>query len=148
MLYSFKRTDILGPLVLGDTMITANLWKIETNVYSIQINKVSAKHRKEIKQIFKGWKETAVGFHRDGSQLFIFSKELTKDESMYKFAKQLPFPLIEEKKSGEKKPVKTQFNSTKTRKPLTSTKTCGKIRGVRSCSKCGAKGHNSRTCKK
>jgi len=133
---------------MEEIMVTANLWKIETNTYSIQVNKVKPKQRKEIKQMFKGWKETAVGFHRDGSQLFIFSKELAKDESIYKFAKQLPFPLIEEKKNGEEKPVKTQFNDTKTRKPLTSSKTYGKIKGVRSCSKCGAKGHNSRTCKK
>lgn len=133
---------------MEEIMVTANLWKIETNTYSIQVNKVKPKQRKEIKQMFKGWKETAVGFHRDGSQLFIFSKELTKDESIYKFAKQLPFPLTEEKKSGKTKPVKTQFNDTKRRKPLTSSKTCGKIKGVRSCSKCGAKGHNSRTCKK
>lgn len=128
-------------------MITASLWKVEENTYSIQVNKVNPKHRNEIKQIFKDWRETAVGFHRDGLQLFIFSKKLLQDESIYKFAKQLPFPLTEEKKSGEIKPVKTSFNNTKTRKPLTSTSACGKIKGTRTCSKCGQKGHNSRTCK-
>lgn len=129
-------------------MVTANLWKIETNTYSIQVNKVKPKERKEIKQLFKGWKETAVGFHRDGSQLFIFSKELSENENVYSFAKLLPFPLTEEKKSGQVKEIKTRFNDTKRRKTLTKTKTCGKIKGKRSCSKCGHVGHNSRTCKK
>jgi len=40
---------------MEEIMVTANLWKIETNTYSIQVNKVKPKQRKEIKQMFKGW---------------------------------------------------------------------------------------------
>ena len=131
----------------GGKMATGNLWKVESNIYSIQVSEINKKEKKEIKQIFKDWKETASGFHRDGSQLLIFSKELLEDENIYKFVKQLPFPLVEEKKNGELKTVKTRFSDTKTRKPLTSSKNHGKIKGSRSCSRCGQKGHNSRTCK-
>jgi hypothetical protein len=62
-----------------------------------------------------------------------------EDESIYKFVKQLPFPLVEEKKNGELKTVKTQFNDTKKRKPLTSSKSHGKIKGSRSCSSAAKK---------
>lgn len=128
-------------------MVTASLWKIEADTYSIQFDKVKPKERKVIFQILKDWKEVATGFHRDGSELYILSKKIVEDENIYATLKQLPFPLTEEKKSGQRKTIKTQFNSTKTRKPLTKIKSCGKIKGKRSCSKCGQIGHNSRTCK-
>lgn len=128
-------------------MVTASLWKIESNTYSIQFNKVKPKERKVIFQLLKDWKQVANGYHRDGSELFILSKKVVEDENIYKTLKELPFPLTEEKKSGQVKTIKTQFNSTKTRKTLTSSKKHAKIRGQRSCSKCGQVGHNSRTCK-
>jgi hypothetical protein len=40
-------------------MATGNLWKVETNTYSIQVSEIDKKEKKEIKQIFKDWKETA-----------------------------------------------------------------------------------------
>ena len=128
-------------------MVTVNLWKTETNTYSIQFNKVSPKQRKEIYKIVEDWKQIASGFHRDGSEVLIFSKTLETKENIYSFVKSMPFPVTEEKKSGELKTVKTKFNRTKRSKPLTKTKSSGKIKGKRSCSKCGQIGHNSRTCK-
>lgn len=128
-------------------MVTVNLWKTETNTYSIQFNKVSPKQRKEIYKIVEDWKQVASGFHRDGSEVLIFSKTLETKENIYSFVKSMPFPVTEEKKSGELKTVKTKFNRTKRSKPLTKTKSCGKIKGKRSCSKCGQIGHNSRTCR-
>lgn len=128
-------------------MVTVNLWKTETNTYSIQFNKVDSKQRKEIYKIVQNWKQTACGFHKDGSEVFIFTKTLTEEENIYNFVKNLPFPVTEEKKSGETKIIKTKFNHTKRGRPLTSSKKHAKIKGQRSCSKCGQIGHNSRTCK-
>ena len=129
-------------------MVTANMWKVETNKYSIQFNNVKRKERKVILDLLKDWEEKAVGFHPDGSELYIFSKKVSDNENIYNSLRKLPYPLTEERKNGSIKTIKTEFNDAKTRKDLTSSKTCGKIKGVRSCSKCGAKGHNSRTCKK
>jgi len=129
-------------------MVTANMWKVETNKYSIQFNNVKRKERKVILDLLKDWEEKAVGFHPDGSELYIFSKKVSDNENIYNSLRKLPYPLTEERKNGSIKTIKTEFNDAKTRKALTSSKTCGKIKGVRSCSKCGAKGHNSRTCKK
>lgn len=128
-------------------MVTANLWKIENDTYSIQFNKVRPKEKKLIFKLLSDWKETASGFHSDGSELLIFSKKVMSNENIYKSLKELPFPLVEEKKSGELKSVKTQYKDTKTSKGLTMPKKSAKIGGGRTCSRCGNKGHNSRTCK-
>ena len=128
-------------------MATASLWKVENNRYALQFNKVQPKERGVIFNFLKGWQETGSGFHRDGSEIFIFSKNLVEDEDIYRFLKDLPFPLQEEKKSGESKKVKTAFIREKPKQPLTNAKGSAKIKGKRICSRCGAAGHNTRTCK-
>ena len=128
-------------------MVTANMWKVETNTYSIQFNNVKRKERKVILELLEDWEEKAIGFHPDGSELYIFSKKVSNNENIYSSLKKLPFPLTEERKNGSLKTIKTEFNRTKTRKNLTSSKKRAKIKGQRSCSKCGQAGHNSRTCK-
>jgi hypothetical protein len=149
VLYSLEKIGLpfgLLLFLLEKKMVNATLWKTESDVYSIQFDRVKPKDKKEIKEIFKKWKQIASGFHRDGSELFIFSKKILENEDVYKFVKQLPYPVKEEKKNGETKVVKTQFNHTKSSKPLTSPKNHAKIAGGRTCSRCGQKGHNSRTC--
>ena len=148
MLYSFKGADTLGPFAFkGEKMVTANLWKIENDKYSIQFNRVKPKERKVIFEMLKDWRKVGTGFHSDGSEIFILLKEATENENVYPTLKQLPFPLTEEKKSGKITTIKTRYNSTKTRRRLTKSENRGKIKGKRSCSKCGQIGHNSRTCK-
>lgn len=128
-------------------MATASFWKVQDNKYSIQFNAVKPRERKVIVQLLKGWEEIGSGFHRNGDELFIFSRSLLEDESIYKFVKELPFDTVEMKKDGTNKVVKTK-NSKKTKtKPLTKVTKSAKIKGSRSCSKCGVTGHNSRTCK-
>ena len=128
-------------------MVTANMWKIETNTYSIQFNNVKPKERKVILNLLNDWEEKGVGFHPDGSELYIFSKKVSDNENIYSSLRNLPYPLTEERKNGSLKTIKTQFNSAKTRKTLTCSKKRAKIKGQRSCSRCGQIGHNSRTCK-
>lgn len=128
-------------------MVTANLWKIENNTYSIQFNKVNPKDKKVIFKLLNDWKETGIGFHKDGTELYIFSKTLLEEENIYNSLKHLPFPLTEEKKNGSIKTIKTKFKHTKRSTSLTKQEKSAKIKEGRSCSKCGRKGHNSRTCK-
>ena len=123
-------------------LTSASFWKIESNKYAFQFNHVKPKDRKVIFTLFKGWETTASGFHKNGTELFIFSKSLLEDESIYKFAKNIPFPTSEQKKDGTMKPVKNGRN-----KALTKSKKSATIRKQRTCSLCGQKGHNSRTCK-
>jgi hypothetical protein len=128
-------------------MVTANMWKVETNTYSIQFNNVKRKERKVILELLEDWEEKAIGFHPDGSELYIFSKKVSDNENIYSALKKLPYPLTEERKNGSLKTIKTEFNRTKTSKNLTSSKKRARIKGQRSCSRCGQIGHNSRTCK-
>jgi len=128
-------------------METVSLWKVENNRYALQFNKVKPRERSVIFSLLKGWQETGSGFHRDGSEIFIFSKDLLEDEDIYRFVRELPFPIIEEKKSGESKRVKTAFRPEKIKPPLTNAKGSAKIRGQRICSQCGVAGHNVRSCK-
>lgn len=128
-------------------MATASLWKVENNRYALQFNKVKPKERSVIFSLLKDWQETGSGFHRDGSQVLIFSKNLLEEENIYRFVRNLPFPLIEEKKTGEIKRIKTAARREDAKKSLTEQKKSAKIKGKRICSKCGEPGHNVRTCK-
>jgi hypothetical protein len=122
-------------------MANAKIWKTEEKKYSVQFSNVEPKERKTILNMFSTWREVGTGFHSDGTQLFIFSKQYGEEQHLREFLKTIPFPLIEEGKSGKIKNIKT-------RAPLTSSSKRAKIREGRTCSKCGIKGHNSRTCKK
>lgn len=128
-------------------MATASFWKVDENKYTIQFSKVKPKEKSTIFNLLNGWKEAGNGFHRDGTELFIFSKELLGDEDIYRFVKNMPFPVTEEKKNGESKKIKTLFRDTTKNKDLTSRKKYDKMSGGRICSQCGQAGHNKRTCR-
>lgn len=120
-------------------MTNAKVWKTEEQKYSVQFDNVKPKDRRTILSIFSSWKEVGSGFHKDGTEVFIFSKQYQEEESLFKFLKTIPFPLVSEGKSGKTKKVKT--------KCLTNNKKSATIHKGRTCSKCGHEGHNSRTCK-
>lgn len=124
-------------------MVVGNLWKKASDEYSIQFDNVKPREKRTILGIFRDWRSVGSGFKRDGSEVLIFSKKVGEEENIYLSLRELPFPLFEEKKSGKLVKVKTGRKSL----PLTPTKNCGKIKTSRTCSKCGVKGHNSRTCK-
>lgn len=148
MLYSLGGSNpVASYFLFGDKVAVAYLWKLDSNEYRFQINKISAKEKRNILQFFKSWNEAGSGYHKDGTETFIFSKLLNDDESIYRFAKQLPFPVVEERRNGETRQIKTQFVAPKKSKGLTTPKKSAKIGGGRTCSRCGNKGHNSRTCK-
>lgn len=128
-------------------MATATFWKVEDNKYTIQFSEVKPKEKSTIFNLLSEWNETGSGFHRDGTELFLFSKSLLENENIYKFVKSMPFPVTEEKKSGESKKIKTLHKESGQKKSLTDQKSRGKISGGRICSQCGQVGHNKRTCK-
>ena len=67
------------------------------------------------------------------------------EKKILSLVKEMPFPFTEEKKNGQSRTIRTKYS--RGRKGLTARKSCGKISEGRTCSKCGIKGHNSRTCK-
>lgn len=127
-------------------MATVSFWKVEDNKYTIQFSQVKPKEKSTIFNMLNDWRETGNGFHKDGTELFLFSKSLLENEDIYKFIKNMPFPATEEKKSGESKKIRTAHKDPPGKKSLTARKISGKMSGGRICSQCGQAGHNKRTC--
>lgn len=150
MLYSLQEgrfsTFLLFFYQKGYNMTTGKMWKVDENKYSIQFDNVHPKDKKIIKNILMGWNETGAGFHKDGSEILIFSRNIENEESLYKSLFAIPFPLVEEKKSGKILSIKTSA-SRKQKKSLTDPFSGAKVRKPRTCARCGNNGHDTRTCK-
>lgn len=127
-------------------MALGSVWKADEK-FVVQFNDVKPKEKKLIFNNFQDWKQTGSGFQKNGAEVFIFSNSFYDEEKVMKLVKSLPFPFTEENRNGGSKKIRTQHNHTTEEQPLTSSKNHGKIKGSRSCSRCGQKGHNSRTCK-
>lgn len=132
-------------------MATGALWKVEDSRYFLQFNSVKPREKAVLFDLLKDWNKTGSGYHKDGTELLIFSKNVEGD--IYKFVKQLPFPLIEEKKSGQSIKIKTAWTPgekilKKNFNKKEKTKAASKEAGTRICSLCGDSGHNRRTCGK
>lgn len=126
-------------------MAIGSVWK-EEEKFVIQFNNVKPKEKRLISKTLNDWKESGSGFHRDGTEVLLFSSRLYDEEKVYQLVKSMPFPFTEEKKNGQSKSIKTEYDRELKRRRLTEKKNRVKI-GGRTCSKCGVKGHNSRTCK-
>ena len=126
-------------------MAIGSVWK-EEEKFVIQFNNVKPKEKRLISKTLNDWKESGSGFHRDGTEVLLFSSHLYDEERVYQLVKSMPFPFTEEKKNGQSKSIKTEYDRELKRRRLTEKKKRVKI-GGRTCSKCGEKGHNSRTCK-
>jgi len=125
-------------------MATGTIWKTDDK-YVVQFSEVKPKEKKVIFNNLQGWNQSGSGFHKDGTEIFLFNNKEENEKQIFSLIKNMPFPFFEEKKSGKLKKIRTKHAE----KPdLTKKKSCVKIGGSRTCSKCGAKGHNSRTCKK
>lgn len=128
-------------------MAIGSLWK-EEEKFIIQFNKVKPKEKSLIFKTLTDWKESGSGFHKDGTEVYLFYNNLYDEEKVLSLVKSFPFPFTEEKKNGQTKAIKTEYDREQKRQRLTEKAKRVKIGGgKRSCSKCGAKGHNSRTCK-
>lgn len=125
-------------------MASGSFWKNENN-YTVQFNNVTPRDKRIISKTFNEWRETGSGFHKDGTEILIFSTQEQDEKKIISLVKEMPFPFTEEKKNGQSKKIRTKY--AEKRKGLTARKKCGKISGGRACSKCGAAGHNSRTCR-
>jgi len=128
-------------------MAVGSMWKAD-NKFVIQFNQVKPREKSFIFKSLKEWNESGSGFHKDGTEVLIFSNTLFDEEKVYSLVKSMPFPFTEESRNGNSKKIKTQYNCKVKEKGLTDSRSHGKIGGGRTCSKCGFKGHNSRTCKK
>lgn len=126
-------------------MAIGTVWK-EEEKFVIQFNKVKPKERSLIFKKLTDWKETGSGFHKDGTEVYLFSNTMYDEEKVYSLVKSMPFPFTEEKRNGKICIIKTEYDRELKRRRLTEKKDRVKI-GGRTCSKCGVKGHNSRTCK-
>lgn len=124
-------------------MAIGSFWKTDEK-YVIQFDKVKPREKTIIFNTLKEWSESGSGYHKDGTEIFIFSNKTLDEENVYGLVKSMPFPFTEEKRNGTIKKIRT--NHTTKKLDLTSQKNDVKI-GGRTCSKCGVKGHNSRTCK-
>jgi len=124
-------------------MATGTIWKTDDK-YVVQFNEVRPKEKRIIFNNLHDWNQSGSGYHKDGTEIFLFSSNDNDEKKIFSLIKDMPFPFFEEKKSGKIKKIRTK-HVVKT--DLTGKGSRGKIGGGRSCSRCGAKGHNSRTCK-
>lgn len=124
-------------------MAVGSVWKTDEK-FVIQFNEVKPKEKTIIFNTLREWSESGSGYHKDGTEIFIFSNKTLDEENVYGLVKSMPFPFTEEKKNGTSKKIRTAYMQKK--QGLTRSQKDAKI-GGRTCSKCGVKGHNSRTCK-
>lgn len=127
-------------------MAIGSLWKADDK-FVVQFSNVKPREKSVIFSSFKEWKESGSGFHKDGTELLLFSNQMLDEEKVFSLVKSLPFPFTEEKKNGDSKKIRTQHKNIIDVQPLTRSQNHAKIAGGRACSKCGHRGHNSRTCK-
>lgn len=125
-------------------MAIGSLWKNDDQ-YVVQFNNVTPREKSFIKKNFNAWKESGNGFHKDGTEILLFSTKEQDEKEIFSLVKDMPFPFTEEKKNGQSKKIRTKHIPKA--KGLTTEKKRVKIGEGRTCSKCGIKGHNSRTCK-
>lgn len=125
-------------------MAIGSVWKADDK-FVIQFNKVKPKEKRLIFSTLKDWNNSGQGFHKDGTEVFLFSNHLFDEEKVFQLVKNMPFPFTEEKKNGTSRKIRTNYTAKED--SLTPSKKHGKIRGSRTCSKCGIKGHDMRTCK-
>jgi hypothetical protein len=126
-------------------MTKGSLWKAEEK-FVIQFDNVKPKDKKVILNSLQGWRESGSGFHRDGTEILIFSNKALDENVVRSIVKNMPFPFTEEKNNGTSKKIRTCYKAKKD--GLTESQSRDKIAKGRACSKCGLKGHNSRTCKR
>lgn len=127
-------------------MAIGTIWKADDK-FVIQFNNVKPREKPIIFNTLTGWNQAGSGFQKDGTEIFIFCCKTTDENKVFQVVKNFPFPFTEEKKNGQSKKIRTQHVSTPKAKGLTRSTIHDKIDGGRTCSRCGQKGHNSRTCK-
>lgn len=125
-------------------MAIGSVWKTDDK-FVIQMSKVEPKEKRLIFSTLKDWSNSGQGFHKDGTEVFLFSNKSYDEEKVFQLVKNMPFPFTEEKKNGKSRQIRTNYIAKQD--SLTSSKRRAKV-GGRTCSRCGIKGHNSRTCKK
>ena len=128
-------------------MAVGSMWKADDK-FVVQFSHVKPKEKPVIFNALKGWVQSGSGFHKDGTEIFIFSNKLHNEDKVVSLVKSFPFPFTEEKKNGESKKIRTQHKDKVEAGHLTRSVVRAKIGEGRTCSRCGNKGHNSRTCKK
>lgn len=125
-------------------MAIGSVWKADEK-FVVQFNKVKPKDKRIIDKTFQEWNPSGSGFHRDGTEVLIFSSTMLDEEKVFNLVKNMPFPFTEEKRNGTSKKIRTCYTGKD--RGLTGPQKDGRISRGRTCSKCGTKGHNSRTCK-
>lgn len=124
-------------------MAIGSVWKTDDK-FVIQFNEVRPGEKRFIFNLLRDWNTSGQGFHKDGTEVFLFSNKILDEDKLFQLVKSMPFPFTEEKKSGKSKKISTNYKAGEV--SLTPIKKHGKV-GGRTCSKCGIKGHNARTCK-
>ena len=126
-------------------MAIGNVWKAEEK-FVVQFSNVKPKEKKIIMSSFQDWNKSGSGFHKDGTEIYLFSNTNLDERGVFSLVKNMPFPFTEEKKSGKTRQIRTKHIAKQ--KSLTEKKNSDKvkIRKPSTCSRCGKLGHNSRRC--
>jgi len=137
-------------------MISAEAWRMpcqnDSLLNRLQVNGVPSKSCDKLLKAVKGWRESGVILHRDGQVDLLYSCDFEDEQKWIEWAKNFPYDLVEvSPKTGKAKAIKlgaaADSKTRKKRKTKALKKTTtGKSRGKCTCSKCGKKGHNSRSC--
>ena len=95
----------------------AHGWKKDGNVYAVQVNEIKHGEKKEVKNLFKDWKESCYGWNvKSGNIIIVFSKEFEDQKEWLMWAKKCPIKLSELKvKSGKEELIQLSCKEKKKR---------------------------------
>jgi ubiquitin len=139
-------------------MLSAEAWKMSSQndslLYRLQVNGTTGKSSDKLAKAVEGWRESGTIFHKDGQVELLFSCSFADEQKWIEWAKNFPYELVEiSPNTGKPKPIKLGVASktrkkrrAKTKTSKTKTSSVRKKRGKATCSNCGGKGHNSRSC--
>lgn len=92
-------------------------WKKDGNTYAVQVSNIKHGEKREVKSIFKDWKESSVGWNvKNGDLIIVFNKEFSDQKDWLTWAKKCPITLTEIKvRSGKEEKIQLSGKEKKKR---------------------------------
>ena len=95
----------------------AHGWKKDGNVYAVQINEIKHSDKKQVRNLFKEWNESSIGWNiKNGDFIFVFSKQFKDQKEWLSWAKKCPIALTEIRvKAGKEEKIQLSGKEKKKR---------------------------------
>ena len=134
-------------------------WKQFDSQYVLQAENVERRHEKRLVQDLVGWNLTGNGAAGDGKLVLLFQKRFQNRKALIAWSKTFPHtvqelsdrtglltPLNASKAKATPKKVQAPKKKAKAKASTTRNPFFGAGNKQKTCSACGGKGHNKRTC--